>query len=583
MADQEPAARGDNTSDRRPAVAEAATSEAALTDEHTGGNMPVTPNQQGAEPLVLSEPPKVRSKLRIFSIIIALCLVLFVAALDQTIVATAIPSITSDLHNAAGYTWIGGAYILANAAAGPTWAKCSDIWGRKPALLGADIIFAVGSILAATSSSMRMLIAARALQGAAGGGLIQLVSITISDLFSVRLRALYLSSMGAVWVLAATTGPVIGGALAERASWRWCFWINLPVCGLSLIILLLFLDVHNPHTKLADGLKAIDWFGTVSILAVTLLLLLGLDFGGVTFPWKSATVICMIVFGALLIGVFVFCEKRLARYPLIELGMFGEWSNVAVVLVAFIHGMVSIAAEYYLPLYFQSVKAASPIKSGILILPMLIAASIVDVSTGVLIHRTGRYREIIWAGTAFMTLGTGLYIMFGTSTTLGHIIGFEIIGGIGVSLLFQTPVIAIQNNVKQADTASAISTLSFIRNLARSMSIVVGGVVFQNSMSAQHLSLAAAGLNDTYVEDFTGTEAAANVEIIQHIQDPIQRLAVQDAYASSIRNMFILYASLSAVSVIASAFVKHRHMSTEHTETKTGIQNMTDHKRKQST
>ncbi|RYP52242.1 hypothetical protein DL768_002561 [Monosporascus sp. mg162] len=569
---------GDNTSDRRPAVAETATSEAALTDEPSGENKPVTRNQQGTEPLVISEPPKVRSKLRVFSIIIALCLVLFVAALDQTIVATAIPSITRDLHNAAGYTWIGGAYILANAAAVPTWAKCSDIWGRKPALLGADIIFAVGSILAATSSSMRMLIAARALQGAAGGGLIQLVSITVSDLFSVRLRALYMSSMGAVWVLAATSGPVIGGALAERASWRWCFWINLPVCGLSLIILLLFLDVHNPHTKLADGLKAVDWFGTVSVLGVTLLLLLGLDFGGVTFPWNSATVICMIVFGALLIGVFIFCEKRLARYPLIQLGMFGEWSNVAVVLVAFIHGMVSIAAEYYLPLYFQSVKAASPIKSGILILPMLIAASTVDVLIGVLMHRTGRYREIIWAGTAFMTLGTGLFIMFGTSTTLGHIIGFEIIGGIGISLLFQTPVIAIQNNVNQADTASAISTISFIRNLASSMSIVIGGVVFQNSMSAQHLSLAVAGLNDTYLEDFTGTEAAANVEIIQQIQDPTQRLAVQDAYASSIRNMFILYTGLSAVSVIASAFVKHRHMSTEHTETKTGIENMTDHK-----
>ncbi|RYP87629.1 hypothetical protein DL769_000488 [Monosporascus sp. CRB-8-3] len=583
MVDQEQGVMGNNTSDRRPAVTEAATSEAALTDEHTGENKPVTPNQQSTEPLVLSEPPKVRSKLRIFSIIIALCLVLFVAALDQTIVATAIPSITSDLHNAAGYTWIGGAYILANAAAGPSWAKCSDIWGRKPALLGADIIFAVGSILAATSSSMRMLIAARALQGAAGGGLMHLVSITISDLFSVRLRALYLSSMGLVWVLAATTGPIIGGALAERASWRWCFWINLPVCGLSLIILLLFLDVHNPRTKLADGLKAVDWFGTVSILAVTLLLLLGLDFGGVTFPWNSATVICMIVFGALLIGVFLFCEKRLARYPLIQLGMFGDWSNVAVVLVAFIHGMVSIAAEYYLPLYFQSVKEASPIKSGILILPMLIAESVVDVSTGVLIHRAGRYREIIWAGTAFMTLGTGLYIMFGTSTTLVHIIGFEIVGGIGVSLLFQTPVIAIQNNVNQADTASAISTLSFIRNLASSMSIVIGGMVFQNSMSAQHLSLATAGLNDTYLENFTGTEAAANVEIIQHIQDPTQRLAVQDAYASSIRNMFILYTSLSAVSVIASAFVKHRHMSTEHTETKTGIENMTDHKRKENT
>jgi MFS family permease len=251
--------------------------------------------------------------------------------------------------------------------------------------------------------------------------------------------------------------------LSQYASWRWCFWINLPICGLAFFILLFCLDMHNPRTKLRDGLKAIDWFETVSIVAVILLLLLGLDFGGVTFPWNSPTVICLIMFGAVLIGFFLYAEKRLARYPLVDLRIFNDCSNSAVLLIGFTHSMATRGSEYYLPLYFQSVQLASPTKSGLLIMPMMISAALCDIIVGVLIHQTGRYVEIIWAGTTCLTLGTGLYVMLGIDTSLGNIIVFEIIGGIGLSLLLSTLMIAIQNNVSQADTAVGTSTLGFHR------------------------------------------------------------------------------------------------------------------------
>ena len=423
---------------------------------------------------------------------------------------------------------------------------------------------------------MQMLIAARALQGTAGGGLIPLVSITISDLFSMRSRALYLGLLGVVWALAGAGGPLIGGAFTQLVSWRWCFWINLPVCGIAFVLLLLLLDVHNPHTKLGEGVMAVDWFGTFSILAVTLLILLGLDFGGATFPWDSSKVICLIVFGTLMIGFFLFSEKRLAKYPLIPLSMFKNWSNNATFLVAFAHSMVSIAAEYYLPLYFQSVKQASPLRSGILILPMMVTEAAVDIMVGVVIHQTGRYRDIIWAGVTLMTLGTGLYISFRTDTSVSKIIGFEIIGGIGTALLFQAPTIAIQNTVSQADTSTATATLGLTRNLAASLSIVLGGVVFQNSMAARQSSLAVAGLSDSVLEALSGDQAAANVEIIKSIQDAAQRQVVQDAFAWSLRNMFMMYTCAAAVGMLASAFIKQRHLSTEHTETKTGVQQLTE-------
>jgi MFS family permease len=484
------------------------------------------------------------------------------------------------LHSAAGYTWIGGAYLLANNAASPIWVRFSDIWGRKPVLLAVITVFAVGSTLAAASKTMAMLIVGRAVQGLAGGGIIQLVYVTISDLFSVRKRTLYLSLTGLVWVLAGTTGPVLGGALSQYASWRWCFWINLPICGLAFFVLLLFLDLHNPRTKLGEGLKAIDWFGTVSIVGTVLLLLLGLDFGGVTYAWDSPTVICMLVFGSLLIGFFLLAEKRLAKYPLVHLSVFKGWSNNAVVLVTVSHALATRGTEYYLPLYFQSVKQASPTKSGVLILPMMVVASLCDVSVGVLVNRIGRYREIIWAGTTFLTLGTGLYIMFGVDTSLAEIIGYQVIGGIGLALLLSMPMIAIQTSVSQADTAVATATLGFMSGLATSLSVVLGGVVFQNSMSVQHPSLAAAGLSETYLAAFSGYDAAANVNLIVTVEDPAQHRAVQNAYAWSIRNMFIMYTAFAAIGLVVSPFIKQRHMSKEHTETKTGIENMTEHKGK---
>ncbi|KAJ4424724.1 hypothetical protein N0V82_000652 [Gnomoniopsis sp. IMI 355080] len=565
----------------------------AVDDDSPHSTAPIEPLD-----LDLTDSPKIRTKLRLYAILLALYvasppssissdtqntqltnpvltqLALFVSALDQTIVAISIPTISADLRSASGYVWIGGAYLLANAASGPIWAKFSDIWGRKPMLLVAVGAFSAASVLAALSTTMTMLITGRALQGAAGGGLIQLVTITISDLFSVRKRALYLGYIGFVWVLAGSVGPLIGGAFTQFVNWRWCFWINLPITGTTLILLLLFLDVHNPRTKFFEGVKAVDWLGTFSILAVTLLLLLGLDFGGAIFPWTSPKVICLIVFGTMSIGLFLFTERRLAKYPLIPLNVFQSWNNNATFLVTFFHGMVLIGMEYYLPLYFQSVKQASPFRSGLLILPLIITQAVGEIFAGVLIHRTGRYRETIWAGAVLMTIGTGLYILFGTDTSVATIVGLEIFGALGPSLLFQGPMVSIQNSVSQADTAAATAALGFIRISAMSLSVVVGGVVFQNSMNTKQPLLAAAGLNGTVLDALSGSEAAANVNIAGFDLDDSQRRVVLDAFAWSMRNMFIMYTCLAAVAMIASVSIKHRRLNTEHTETKTGIQQL---------
>ncbi|KAL3438668.1 major facilitator superfamily domain-containing protein [Aspergillus tetrazonus] len=518
-----------------------------------------------------NEAPNSRGSWRIGAILIALALSLFISALDQTIVATATPTISADLHSGGGYVWIGGAYLLANAASGNIWANLSDIWGRKPILLLAVALFFVSSIVCATAVDMAMLIVGRSLQGVAGGGLIQLILITISDLFSVRLRSLFMGLMECTWTVAGALGPVLGGVFTESISWRWIFWINLPVCGTAFVLLILFLDVHNPRTPMLEGIKAVDWFGSLSILAISVMILLGLDFGGDTFPWDSPKVICLIVFGALMSVAFIYSEKRLAKYPLMPLHIFTSRSNIACFLVDFTHGFAFLGAEYYLPLYFQSAKAASPFHSGLLILPFILTESFTSLAVGIVIHRTGRYQEVIWLGMALVLLGTGLFIDYSTSTSLGKIIGYQIISGFGCGLLFFPPLLALQSNIPTKDTATATATFGFVRNVAMALSVVLGGVVFQNSMGLKRGLLEDAGLSSALQEDFTGAEAAANALAVKDITDSLQREAVEMAFAWSIRNIWILYTALAAVGLVASFFITKRQLSKEHVETKTGL------------
>ncbi|RMZ91576.1 hypothetical protein DV736_g1185, partial [Chaetothyriales sp. CBS 134916] len=515
---------------------------------------------------------KSRSKLRKLMILMALFLSLFIAALDVTIVATAIPTITADLHSPSGYAWIGGAYVIANAAGVPIWAKLSDIWGRKPILLLAVLVFIASSIICALAVSMKMLIIGRAVQGVAGGGLILMVNIVISDLFSMRQRSLILGLCEGIWAIAGAIGPILGGVLTDLASWRWCWWINLPVCGVGFALLLIFLDIHNPRTKFSDGIKAIDWAGSLSILAFTLMLLIGLDFGGDAFPWSSPRVICLIVFGFLCLGVFVFSEHRLAEYPLIPLDLFNERSNIGSLAVSFFHAMTFIAGEYYLPLYFQAVKLASPLRSGVLLAPLIVMTAVCGTCSGVFIHQTGKYRIPIWTGASTLTLGTGLYISMTPTTSIGAIIGFQLVAGIGSGMLFQPPLISLQAFVTdQNDVATATSTFSFVRCIALAFSIILGGVVFQNSMDKQGPQLAKAGLSADLLAQLNGKNAAAHVNVAATLSDQAQKRAVESAFAASMRNMWIMFCCFGFLAIVSSALIKSKKLSMEHTETVTGL------------
>jgi EmrB/QacA subfamily drug resistance transporter len=342
--------------------------------------------------------PEERSKAKVAVIMFALALAVFLAALDVTIITTALETIAEDFSSSAGFTWIGAAYLLAAAASTSLWGKISDIFGRKPILLLANFVFFAGSLIAGLSINIGMLIAARVIQGIGGGGLLILPNIIIGDLFSPRSRGAYYGIIGATWAMASSLGPVIGGIFASKVTWRWCFYINLPVDGLAFFIILFFLDLITPKTPLFEGLVAIDWLGAFFIIAGTLLFLFGLDLGGTSFPWNSATIICLLVFGVVAALLSIPVEAKIAKYPIMPSRIFKNRSNLASLGVDFFHAFTYISGAYYLPLYFQAVLGNTALLSGVHTLPSSIAIGISSTLTGIYIRKTGQYLPPIFFG-----------------------------------------------------------------------------------------------------------------------------------------------------------------------------------------
>lgn len=517
-------------------------------------------------------PEESRTNLETALIIAALASALFLAALDITIVTVAIPTISQEFQSTAGYTWIGSGYMLASAGTAPMWGKISDIWGRKQVMIIAVAIFWVGSLLSAVSRNMGMLIAARAIQGVGGGGIIILVNICISDLFSMRRRGVFFGAMGMVWAVASGIGPVLGGVFTSKVSWRWCFYINLPISGIGMAVLAFVLKLHNPRTPMREGLAAVDWLGSVTILGSTLMVLFGLEFGGVTHPWNSPTVICLIVFGLITACIFIVVEWKVAEFPIVPMRLFRTRSNVASLSVAALQGFVFISGSYYLPLYFQAVLGASPLMSGLYILPFVLSLSLVSAGSGFLIKKTGKYLPPLIGGMAFMALGFGLFINLESRANWAKLILYQLVAGIGVGPNFQAPLIALQTMVEPRDMASATGTFGFIRQLSTAISIVIGGVVFQNGMQMQHPRLVSELGADT-ANLLSGSNAASSVGLVEDLPEQ-QRVVAQQAYFNSLRTMYIMYTVFAGLGLLVSLFVGSRKLSHDHQEHKTGLEGM---------
>jgi hypothetical protein len=343
----------------------------------------------------------------------------------------------------------------------------------------------------------------------------------------------------------------------------------VPITGTVIVLLSIFLHLDNPKTPVWDGLKAVDWAGSLTIVGGTLMVLLGLEFGGVTYPWSSATVLCLIIFGIFVAGLFVLNEWKFARYPVMPLRLFKQRSNVAALLVCFCHGFVFIAGSYYLPLYFQAVLGATPLLSGVYLLPFALSLSFMAGFTGFLVKKTGKYLPLIIFGTSVQLLGFGLFIDLPFIPGWAKIIIFQIIAGIGVGPNFQSPLLALQTLVPKRDIATATATFGFTRNISTSISVVIGSVVFQNQMQKRQAGLVAS-LGPAIAKELSGGSAGASVGIVNQLP-AAQREIARRAFHESLRTMWIVYVAFAALGLLVSLGISQNVLSKEHETTKTGL------------
>jgi EmrB/QacA subfamily drug resistance transporter len=410
------------------------------------------------------------------------------AALDQTVVATALPQIVTDLHGFRDLSWVVSSFLVAATVTVPLYGKLSDLYGRRRMFVVSISIFLLGSALCGAAQSMGQLIAFRALQGVGAGGLLPLAQAAIADLFSPRERGRYQGYIGSMWATAAVAGPLLGGTLTDAASWRWIFFINLPLGAIALVVVLRTMRapaVAREHT--------IDYLGAAVLSVAITSLLLACTWGGTTYPWDSPQVLVTGLGGLLLAVVFVAIERRVAE-PLLPLTLFRDRIFSVSTAGGFVVGAIIFAVSIYVPVFSQGVQEISATSSGVVLIPFSLGWVAAATITGQLISRTGRYRPFPIVGSVFILGGLGLLALLGEGSPPVAVAGILVVTGIGMGMTFQPYIIATQNAVEVSNLGIATATIQFFRSMGGSLAVAALGTLLANRLATElQVRLGAAG------------------------------------------------------------------------------------------
>ena len=470
---------------------------------------------------------------RVRLIFSALLLVLLLASLDQTIVSTALPTIVGELGGLEHLSWVVTAYLLAATVVGPLYGKFGDLYGRKRVLQTAIVIFLGGSALCGLAQNMGELIAFRAIQGLGAGGLMVVTLAVVGDIIPPRDRGRYQGFFGGVFGVSTIIGPLLGGFFVDHLSWRWIFYVNLPVGAVALAVIAVVFHARSEHLE-----HAVDYAGAVLLAGALSSIVLFTSLGGTTWAWGSSQIVLLIVLAAVLLPAFLLAERR-ASEPILPLSLFRNRTFAVTSAIGFIVGLALFGAVTYLPLYLQITKGSSPTSSGLQLVPLMGGVLLTSIVSGQLISHFGRYRPFPIAGTALTAFGLYLLSRLHVDTPATTAMGYAAVLGLGLGLVMQVLVLAVQNAVDRREIGVATSGSILARQIGGSIGVALFGTIFANRLGTELASRLPAGAE---------LPATNDPAAIRALPAPV-RGAFEDAFAAALHPVF-----LTAAGVALTAF-----------------------------
>jgi EmrB/QacA subfamily drug resistance transporter len=464
---------------------------------------------------------------------------MFLAALDQSIIATALPRIVSDLGGLEHLSWVVTAYLLTSTASTPLWGKISDLYGRRPMFQAAIVVFLIGSLVAGAAGSMAVLIGGRAIQGLGAGGLMALALATIGDVIPPRERGRYQGYFGAVFGTSSVAGPLLGGWLTDGPGWQWIFWINIPIGIAALVVTSVALKMPIVRRE-----HSIDYVGAALIVASVTSILLYTAWAGTQYGWADPISLSLLISGIVLAGVFVVVETR-TEEPIVPLRLFRNRVYTPTIVFTAIMGMAMFGGIIFLPVYLQVVQGFSPTESGLALLPMVVGIFTTSISSGQMVTRTGRYKIYPILGAGITGLALLLMSTLAVDTPYWLLALYMFIFGAGLGFTMQIVVTAVQNAVQPRDMGAATSSVTFFRSMGAAFGTAMFGAVLTNRLT-HYLASAAGGSLPAGTDE---TEIANNVQAIQRLPEEIHAVVV-DAWVKALHDVF-----LTAVPVLVVGFV----------------------------